>query len=144
VLQHALASLDAEPDIVAWLRPTSPLRLPEDVDGAIALLESTGARCVRSLCEVEHHPAWDYTLGPGGELVPLDPVADATILSRQLLPKVYRPNGAVEVIRGDALPSEGTLFGPPALGYVMPQERSIDIDGELDLAYAELLLRRRA
>jgi CMP-N-acetylneuraminic acid synthetase len=126
-----------------WLRPTSPLRLPADIDGAVELLLSAGARCVRSVCAAEHHPAWMYTLGPAGELVPLDPVAEATILSRQGLPEVVRPNGAVDVIRGDAVPEEGPLFTPPALGYVMPAERSVDIDSELDLALAEALLARR-
>ncbi len=144
VLRHVLAELDEEPEVVVWLRPTSPLRLPEDVDGAVELLVDAGVRCVRSVCAAEHHPAWMYTLGPAGELAPLDPVAEATILTRQQLPEVVRPNGAVEVIRADALPESGPLFAPPALGYVMPAERSVDIDSELDLALAELLLGRRS
>jgi CMP-N-acetylneuraminic acid synthetase len=144
VLAHALAWIaeheGLDPDVVAWLRPTSPLRTAGDVDAAVALLETRAARCVRSVCLAEHHPAWMYAL-KDEELEPLE-FPGGPYLRRQDLPAMYRPNGAVDVIRRDAVPGDGPLFATPALGYVMPRERSVDIDDAVDLELAALLLRR--
>ena len=144
VLAHALAWLSEheglDPDVVVWLRPTSPLRTASDIDATVELLETRSARCVRSVCLTEHHPAWMYTMS--GEELELFEVPCGPYLRRQDLPAVYRPNGAVDVIRRDAVPGEGALFVTPALGYVMPHERSVDIDDAVDFDLAGLLLER--
>ena len=49
VYRHALETLGYEFDVVAWLRPTAPLRTAEDIAAAVRLLEETGADCVRSV-----------------------------------------------------------------------------------------------
>ena len=144
VLAHALAWLSEhegfEPDIIVWLRPTSPLRTAEDIDAAVGLLESRGARCVRSVCLTEHHPAWMYRME--NDELELFEVPGGPYMRRQDLPAVYRPNGAVDVIRRNAVPEGGALFATPAVGYVMPRERSIDIDDAVDLGLASMLLER--
>ena len=58
----------------------------------------------------------------------------------QEMPPAYRPNGAIHVLDVEAFKRERSYFGAPLVGYVMPRERSIDIDTEEDLRDAELKL----
>jgi CMP-N,N'-diacetyllegionaminic acid synthase len=136
VYRHALEVLDDGFDAVAWLRPTAPLRTADDVDAAVARLEETGADCVRSVCPAEHNPYWMSTI-EDGRLVPL---LGEVPPRRQLLPEVVRLNGAVDVVRCTSVGDE--LFGGDVRAYVMPAERSVDLDTELDFLLAEAILRR--
>jgi CMP-N,N'-diacetyllegionaminic acid synthase len=143
VYDHALAWLAEQegyaPEVVVWLRPTAPLRTAADVDGAVELLLRTGADCVRSVCAAEHHPYWMKRL-EGDRLVPLLDADEAGYPRRQLLPPVYRLNGAVDAVRCAKVSEE--LWGGDVRGYEMPWERSVDLDDEVDFLLAELLLGR--
>ena len=59
--------------------------------------------------------------------------------NRQSLPKFYRLNGAIYVGFCSYIRSEGSFFGDETYAYVMPKERSIDIDDEADFRFAETL-----
>lgn len=147
VYLHALSWLGQQqnyhPDIVVWLRPTSPLRSAEDIEIAIRLLNDTGADCVRSVCLTEHHPYWMKRLD-GDRLVPfIDGIDERKYFRRQLLPPAYRLNGAVDVIRCSKVIENEQLFGGEMRGYIMPPDRSIDLDNEMDFALAEVLLQRK-
>jgi CMP-N,N'-diacetyllegionaminic acid synthase len=147
VCVHALAWLrdneEYEADLVVWLRPTAPLRSVGDVDGAVDLLVATGANAVRTVCVAEHHPYWARRL-EGDRLLPfVDGLDDRAYLQRQSLPPAYRLNGAIDVVRAGGLAGNTALIEGDVRGYVMPVERSVDIDSELDFALAELLLAER-
>lgn len=147
VYQHALSWLAEHecyrPDIVVWLRPTVPLRTVQDVEAALQQLIETGADCVRSVCPAKHHPYWMKRLN-GDRLVPfVEGIDVARYYQRQLLPPVYRLNGAVDVTWCRTVMEKGLLYSGDVRGYVMPAGRSIDLDSELDFALAELLLQRR-
>lgn len=147
VYQHALSWLQAKqgylPDIVAWLRPTAPLRSGEDIDSAVAQLIATGADWVRSVCLVEHHPYWMFDL-EGDRLQPFIPgVNIADYLRRQLLPPAYRLNGVVDVTWATTIMEKELLYGGDVRGYVMPNNRSVDIDTEIDFIEAEALMTRK-
>jgi CMP-N,N'-diacetyllegionaminic acid synthase len=146
VFDHAIAALAASgyrPEVVAWLRPTAPLRMEADVDAAVALLAGTGADSVRSVCAVEHHPFWMRRLDDDRLWPFLPDVREEDFPRRQLLPPAYRLNGAVDAVRVARVGATGALFGGDVRGYVMPRERSIDIDDETDLVMAEALLAGR-
>lgn len=137
---HAIEALPGY-DYVVLLQPTSPMRTAEDIDGAIRLLIERDANLCVSVCNAEESPWWMYTLGDDGRLAPL--MADSDRFARrQDLPSVYMYNGAVYVARCEWLLRERSLTLNP-LAYKMPLERSVDIDGPLDLAFASLLLSQR-
>lgn len=147
VYQHTISWLveheNFQPDIVAWLRPTSPLRTAEDITNAVDVLTKTQADSVRSVCLSEHHPYWMKSL-EGDRLVPfIDGFDEKKYFRRQLLPPVYRLNGAVDVTWCKKVMETEQLFFGDIRGYFMPSERSIDLDTELDFAVAEVLLQRR-
>ncbi|MBL8629836.1 MAG: acylneuraminate cytidylyltransferase family protein [Rhodospirillaceae bacterium] len=147
VLKHALEFLTVKENhdcaMVAWLRPTAPLRLADDIDAAIDVLAKSTADSVRSVSVSKAHPYWMKTLSDG-VLQPFVPGEDEQKYPRrQALPPVYALNGAVDVMRTKTLQGWATLWGARVAGYVMPPERSVDIDTEADFVVAEALLRAR-
>ena len=59
---------------------------------------------------------------------------------RQDLPDLYRPNGAIYISELEWLRRHRDFYTPETAGYVMPPERSVDIDTMLDFRLAEALL----
>jgi N-acylneuraminate cytidylyltransferase len=62
---------------------------------------------------------------------------------RQDTPKIYALNGAVYVADCEWLVRKGSFVTDETVAYLMPRERSVDIDSELDIKLAELLLNLR-
>ncbi len=145
VLIHVIDRLETEGasyDLTMLLQPTSPLRRSADIDGAIELLFARKAQTVVSVCEAEHHPYGANTLPADGSMRDfLRP--EVMNKNRQELPKFYRINGAIYLACCDYLRTCKTLFGSGTYAYVMPQERSIDIDTQLDFEFAEHLLKTK-
>jgi len=127
-------------DISVLLQPTSPFRNAADIDASVALARP--GRSAVSVCEVLKHPAWMFTIGEDG-LTPILP-AMTGIARRQDLPPVYALNGAIYVMASSDLKAGARLVGPGTQAYVMPLERSIDIDTEGDLSTAAALLEAEA
>ncbi|GGJ11254.1 hypothetical protein GCM10010885_20710 [Alicyclobacillus cellulosilyticus] len=123
------------------LQPTSPLRTAEDIDGCVRLcIERGGPACV-SVTAVKQHPAWMFTLREG-RLQPL--LADGdTATRRQDLPPLWTLNGAVYVADVKWLLMSRTFLTRDTIAYPMPEERSVDIDDELDWFLAEALLQQK-
>jgi CMP-N,N'-diacetyllegionaminic acid synthase len=63
--------------------------------------------------------------------------------NRQLLPVTYLLNGAVYVASRSALIANRSFITTNTSVYIMPEERSIDLDTEADWKYAEFLLQHR-
>ena len=145
VVDHVLANLRTsqsyEPEIVLVLQPTSPLRRSEDIDRAVAKLESTAADSVVSLCIVDHNPHWMIRL-QGDRVFPF--VDDGQeYVRRQDLPAVYRKNGAIYATRAEVIVNQRRLLGEDTRGYVMDPESSIDIDTASDMKIASFLMQKR-
>ena len=129
-------------DVIVLLQPTSPLRKVEDIDGAIKLCMERQAKSCVSVNETEHSPYWMYSLDNKDVMTPLLKISAGESYQRQKLPKVYRLNGAVYVADRNFLKSKRTFIDSETLGYVMPQERSLDIDTMLDFSLIELIKGR--
>ncbi|MEW6573296.1 MAG: acylneuraminate cytidylyltransferase family protein [Bacillota bacterium] len=141
VLRHAMKwfqERDKKHDCVMYLQPTSPLRTAEDIRAALDMLIDRKADAVVSVCETEHHPWWSNTLPEDGCMA--DFLRPDIPAARQELPKYYRLNGAVYLARWDFIISRTTWFGPATYAYIMPRERSVDIDGPVDFILAEALI----
>ena len=121
-------------DIAVLLQPTSPLRSSADIDGAIELLESTGAPACVSVRQADDHPYWTFRLGDGCILAHLAEPPDGIPLRRQNLPAAWCLNGAVYVAQVNWFLRERSFLSPQTAGYVMPAERSLDIDTAADVA----------
>ena len=153
VFVHALNWLEQHeswtPELVVNLRPTSPLRRPSHVDAAIRLLCATGAESVKSVCLARQHPHKMWLLSEQTNL--LEPYLKTELrltrgpdVPRAELEDVYWQNGVVDVTRREVILEQQRMIGGRVAGLVTEPADSIDIDSDLDLALAELLLSRRA
>ena len=124
---------------IVLLQPTSPFRTSEDIDSAIEKFKQNSniPLCSVSQCE-DAHPARMYSM-EGGCLISLFP--DLARKRRQELPAIFHRNGALYIFSQAHLDS-GELIAGKMQPYVMPPEKSINIDTELDFALAELVLQR--
>lgn len=135
---HALRVLPERYDYVVLLQPTSPLRIASDIDDCIERCHSMGASACVSVTPATKTPYWYYRLDEQERLCPLLDGPRAT--RRQDLPECFLLNGAVYVARTQWLLETKTFLTDETLGWVMPRERSLDIDSREDLALCEVLL----
>jgi N-acylneuraminate cytidylyltransferase len=126
VVLHALDQLPGY-EYVVLLQPTSPLRTAADIDAAFALmLEKAAPSCV-SVCEVDQSPYWMYRVEANNKLQRLLPEIRG-VTRRQDLPPIYVLNGAIYIARIDWLRANNNFVGLETVAYLMPKERSLDID----------------
>ena len=137
-VEHLLQSLNITMGTCVLLQPTSPLRNAEDIREALEIWERQQQGSVVAVSECEHHP-YKMLISEGGTLLPVHTMSDLEA-PRQSLPKACRINGAIYINRVDDLVAFGTFLHPPLTTYTMPSERSIDIDGPLDLKIANILV----
>ena len=136
---HALDALPESYDYVVLLQPTSPLRTGADISAALALcLEQNAPACV-SVSAPQHAPWWMFRLDESRRMHSLFP-KDALPTRRQDMPEVYALNGAIYVAEVNWLRKSKAFLTPETVAYVMPRERSLDIDTELDFVMAEALV----
>ena len=141
---HAMGELAARGetyDIFVLLQPTSRFRTAEDIDACVSLVAG-GKPYVVSVTEATTSPYWMYRINDDGYMKRLLPPPEID-WRRQDLPSVYATNGAVYAAKWDWLKAANSFISEEAFAYPMTAERSIDIDGELELEIADLLMRRR-
>lgn len=144
VVLHAVRWLQEyrglEPEWVVLLQPTCPFRTAQDIDAAIDLAWEKGADSVISVCPARDHPYLSKAVADDGRLLDFIQPPEG-YLPRQSLPPVYTLNGAIYVARREPLLTAQTFYFARTYAYVMPPERSLDIDTPWDLIIADLLLK---
>jgi len=134
----------ATPDLLAQIRPTTPLRDPAWISRAIAELAThPGATGLRSGHELAEPPHKMFQLDAEGYFegfFPNDPRPEYFNLPRQVLPKAYHPNGYVDIIRMGQFLETGSLYGARILGLVTPFV--IEVDTKEDFERLEFQLQK--
>ena len=132
VLRWHLGQQDERYDAVLCLQPTCPLRRPEDIDGAIELLEASHRHCVISVIPCgDEHPARTYVIGRGGMLYTNNPIYERT--RRQDLPPMYRRSGDIYLLSREAVEAGEFM---DVLPWIIEPDRHCNVDGPLDLVWA--------
>lgn len=139
VVMHAIKGYEDYSHLIL-LQPTSPFRTGEDIDKAFDLmLRSNSGSCI-SVRESLESPDWMYVINESNEL---RPIVIKENIRTQNLSRAYIPNGALFItgikdflenkkfVRGDTVP------------YIMPFDRSIDIDLPQDFLNAENLITQK-
>lgn len=135
---HAIEQLPKF-DWVLLMQPTSPLRSAEDIDGIWQFCQELGAPSAVSVCEVGKHPYWIYQRNAAQRLEPFIK-GRPDVTRRQDLPLAYELNGALYLAKTDWLLERQDFIGPETLGYIMPPERSVDLDTQQDWRWVEFLI----
>jgi CMP-N-acetylneuraminic acid synthetase len=140
-VRHALEAC-GDHDAVVIVQPSSPLTLPADIDATVELLERSGADTAVTVMELDHaiHPIKLKVLS-GDRLLPYLEEERGRMAAHEL-PKLYVRNCSVYATRASVV-AAGAIIGADCRAVVMPRERSIDINDELDFSFAEFLVSRR-
>lgn len=143
VILDLLTRTEGSYDYLLLLQPTAPLRVVEDIDAAIALAEAHQANSVVSFCEAHsHHPYYMYQYSEG------DPAQVRQLMEyemgtpRQEFPRMIYRNGAIYLVKLSWFLSAKSFVSDDVIPYLMPEERSVNLDAEEDFDFLEWKLSR--
>jgi CMP-N,N'-diacetyllegionaminic acid synthase len=144
VIKHCVAEVEQKKgytfDTIVDLDATSPLRSIEDIQSAVALLEESGAGNVITAMPSRRSPYFNLVELNANGVVELSKSLKIPVVRRQDAPKCFDMNASIYVWKHHVLFHCNSIFNADTKLYVMPEERSIDIDSELDFRIVELLM----
>lgn len=143
VWQHALAASEALiGPVTAFLDLdcTSPLRLPQDIEGALDRFEAEAPDMVMSVCEARKNPYFNMVEPDATGALQVSKPLPGGVWARQNAPVVYEHVGVVYVVDPAYLRRAATLYEGRVIPFVLPAERCHDIDTPYDMKLVEFLL----
>lgn len=148
VLQHAVRTVEemdgVRLDWVLLLQPTCPFRSPVDIQAALELAFAGGCDSVISVVRVfAHHPILMKKI-EDNQLVPFMIEEVEGTRRQDYSPPAYMRNGCIYLTRRDVLIEQNSIWGKVIRPYVMPEDRSVNVDSELDMKLVEILMQERA
>ena len=127
-------------DYIVEIMCTNPLKTVEDIDGAINKLDESSADSVVSVVRIwDHHPSRVKYL-EGDRMMDFYPEIPES-RRQDLTPAAYVRNGSIYATTATSLYENKIRLGLDTRAYIMPEERTINIDEPIDLQLARLLLR---
>ena len=147
VIQHCVLEVEKLKgylyDTIVDLDATAPLRIPTDIIRSVEMLENNRVSNVITGTPARRSPYFNLVEVSDAGAVFLSKSLEKPIVRRQDAPKCFDMNASIYVWRRNVLLNSLTLFNQDTMLYVMPEERSIDIDSELDFEFVEFLFRKR-
>ena len=144
---HALKWMEADRDktydIVIELMCTNPMKTAHDIDAVVSKIVETGADSVIGVTQLlDHHPMRVKKI-EDDRLVDFCLYEKPENRRQDLEPPAYIRNGSIYAVKRDVLLATGARYGTAnSRPYVMPEDRSVNIDGPLDMLLAEALLEQ--
>ena len=131
-----LSSKFSDFDTIILLQPTAPFRTSLDIKLALDLfLRFNSSRSLVSVCQhPDIHPARMYSIDCD-MLLPYDKERSAQ--NRQDLQPAYHRNGCIYISTASMI-NNGSILCSSPIPYLMPADRSLNIDTEFDLTIADL------
>ena len=142
VIRHA--HLEAEKryntkfDVHMDLDVTSPLRKVKDITSAYEQFINENADILITACPARKNPYFNMVEKNNGRIKKVKELKVPTS-NRQGAPRVYDMNASIYIWKRLTLLKSETLFTENTSLYIMPEERSIDIDSELDWKFVEFI-----
>lgn len=132
-------------DAVAGMLPTCPFRTAEDVSNAFDIFSNqSGDAYLISVTEYDFPPQLALDFDEDGVVMTMrDPATYGKTTRSQSIDKSYHPNGAIYLASVEGFLREKTFFANPMFGYLMPAERSFDIDYPYQFAIAEAMMKEK-
>ncbi|MAR00918.1 MAG: acylneuraminate cytidylyltransferase [Oceanospirillaceae bacterium] len=145
VLEHLIATLDEDYDLLVLLEPTSPLTESRDVDDALEQLINAwnDADAIVGIAEeVKSHPAYLLSVDNLGRIQPFDTDFSSAV-RRQELPQLFRMDGTLYISKVPALLAQRGFYHDRTLGYCVPEWKSYEIDSLTDFICIEAIMRHK-
>jgi N-acylneuraminate cytidylyltransferase len=144
--RHALSEAAMEgrlPEIMVVAPATSPLRSPEDIDAALDMLARTSADQVISVTPASRNPYFNMVTRDEDGRSRVFARLPEGIHRRQDAPLVYDQTTVVYASRTGFIMDGGPNREPDVRSIIIPAERALDIDTQLDFDFAEFIMERR-
>jgi len=148
VIQHAVSTIEEKLginfDVMVDLDATSPLRSIADVQESVKLLMNhpTAGNMITGFPS-RRSPYFNMVEVNVAGFAQLAKKIDVPVTRRQDVPASYDMNASIYVWKREAFFQEKTVVNDRTLLYVMPEERSIDIDSPVDLQLVRTLAKHR-
>ena len=128
-------------DYIIELMATNPFKNKNDVESCLKKLKETKADSVIGVTKVEeHHPARLKKI-ESDKIIDFC-VPELSTRRQDLRPYAYIRNGSIYALnRNKLIYNKHRFGGNNSRPYVMPMERGINIDGNLELALCEVLIK---
>lgn len=147
-MQHAVEWVEQQEgvkyDYIIELMCTNPMKTYVDIDKSIEKLISTKADSVIAVHQLEdHHPARIKKI-IDDKIIDFCISEIAETRRQDLKPNAYIRSGSIYALKRDYLMIEGKRYGSDnSRPYILPQDRAVNIDTEVDFIVAELLLNKK-
>jgi CMP-N,N'-diacetyllegionaminic acid synthase len=129
------------PDYFVHLRPTTPLRNIQIIDRAVrTIINNPAASSLRSMHLAPESPFKWFQIDEQGYCRGFLAGLDNEVLNnpRQGFPKVYIPNGYVDVLKTAFITGSGRLYGNQMIGFVTPCCTEVDTVNDFDFLEYDL------
>ena len=137
------AHYDTQFDYLVDLDATAPLRIVEDIVNALKQFIQNNNDNLITAMPSRRSPYFNLVEVDKKGKVSLSKKLDESIVRRQDTPKSYDMNASIYIWKRHVILNENSLFLENTGLYVMPEERSIDIDTELDYKFVEFLMKEK-
>lgn len=137
------AYYDTSFDYLVDLDATSPLRDVNDIKQSFTMFLENKYTNLITACPAKKNPYFNIVEVDDSQMVRLSKKLKEQIVRRQSAPKCYDMNASIYIWTRSAILNDVQLFNPNTGLYIMPEERSVDIDSELDFKLVELIMQER-
>lgn len=128
-------------DVLVDLDVTSPLRKVEDITESYQQFVNEDADILVTACPARKNPYFNMVELVNGK-VQLIRQLDTFPQFRQNAPQVFDMNASIYIWKREALLNYNTLFVEKTSLYIMPEERSLDIDTQMDWDFVEYMIKK--
>ena len=129
-------------EVIIDLDATAPLRESSDIIGALELLQSAQADNVITGTPAHRSPYFNLVETDANGIVSLSKSPANVVARRQDSPQCFDMNASIYVWRRQALFANENLFTGNTRLFVMPRERSLDIDSQADFEMVEWMMTK--
>ena len=141
ILRESEKHYDVSFDVVVDLDVTSPLRKVHDIIESYQQFIDEDADILITACPAKKNPYYNMVELVNGK-VELVKQLDKFPQYRQNAPQVFDMNASIYIWKREVLMNYDTLFVEKTSLYVMPEERSVDIDTQIDWDFVEYLIEK--
>lgn len=141
--QHAIKALQesgSQLEVFVCVSPTSPLRSVEDIDNCVRALRESDADLVMSVTPTTRNPYFNMMVLDSDNYAQVVISTDQPLHRRQDAPVVYDATTVAYAARPEYVLTADSFFEGKVKAVLVPEERAIDLDTDMDFRFAEFLL----
>ena len=145
-IQHCISSIEKELnktfDTIVDLDATSPLRSVKDIIESIAMLEQSQSSNLITGSHSRRSPYFNLVELNEDKYVRRSKELDKAVVRRQDAPECFDMNASIYIWKKEGFFDHSRVLLDNTILFSMPEERSIDIDSELDFEIVKYLLEK--